>query len=270
MELSTRYSNLVDAKVRASLALKDGVIFNNRYEGDAKAGSVKVRKTGGASVQDYDKMNGVALTKGASEYITIVIDKDRAINEILDGYDAAAVTDDAIADRLDEAGYAMAYQIDVDGAVELCENGKALENTTPLTKSTVYEATVDARTALSEAGVPNDGLRYLVVTPAVYALVLKSPEFIKASDLGDKVVKTGAVGQISGFNVYESANLAEGVEFVAGHPKYATRVNEWAVDVHVQDLSGSGTYIGAAAVQGRKIYAHKVTNPDCILVKKNA
>ena len=76
MELSTRYSNLVDAKVRASLVLKDGVIFNNRYEGDAKAGSVKVRKTGGASVQDYDKMNGVALTKGASEYITITIDKD--------------------------------------------------------------------------------------------------------------------------------------------------------------------------------------------------
>ena len=154
MELSTRYSNLVDAKVRASLVLKDGVIFNNRYEGDAKAGSVKVRKTGGASVQDYDKMNGVGLTEGASEYITIVIDKDRAINEILDGYDAAAVTDDMIADRLDEAGYAMASQLDVDGAVELCANGKALENTTPLTKSTVYEATVDARTALSEAGVP--------------------------------------------------------------------------------------------------------------------
>ena len=33
---------------------------------------------------------------------------------------------------------------------------------------------------------------------------------------------------------------------------------EFAVPVHVQDLSGSGKYIGASAVQGRKVYDHKV------------
>ena len=40
--------------------------------------------------------------------------------------------------------------------------------------------------------------------------------------------------------------------------------------VHVQDLAGSGEYIGAVAVQGRKIYAHKVTKAKTILVKKKA
>ena len=34
-----RYSTMVDAKLRAVLVKKDGVIFNNRYEGDAKAGA---------------------------------------------------------------------------------------------------------------------------------------------------------------------------------------------------------------------------------------
>ena len=70
--------------------------------------------------------------------------------------------------------------------------------------------------------------------------------------------------------VFESANLDADVEFVAGHPDYATRVREWAVDVHKQDLAASGKYIGACAVQGRSVYAHKVTNPAAILVKKFA
>ena len=40
--------------------------------------------------------------------------------------------------------------------------------------------------------------------------------------------------------------------------------------VAVNDLKGSGTFIGACAVQGRKVYAHKVTKAETILVKKNA
>lgn len=267
MELSARYSNLIDDKLEITLVLRDGVIFNNRYEGDAKAGAVKVRKSGAATVQDYDKTNGVKPTTGASEYITITIDKDKAVNEIFDGFDAAAVTDDMVADRLDAAGYAMALTLDSDGAAELVAGGTAMADTAALTNKTVYGTIVDARTALSKIGVPATG-RYLIVSPETYALILKSDEFIPASQLGDAVKQTGAVGAILGFNIYESANLGTGVEFVAGHPNYATRVNEWAVDVHPQDLSGSGTYIGACAVQGRKVYAHKVTKPECILVKK--
>ena len=38
----------------------------------------------------------------------------------------------------------------------------------------------------------------------------------------------------------------------------------------VNDLKGSGSFIGAVAVQGRKIYAHKVTKAKTVLVKKKA
>lgn len=269
IETAVRYSALVDAKLRNDLVLKDGVIFNNRYEGDPKAGSVKVRKSGTATVQDYDKDKGIDMTSGDSAWITINIDKDKAINEIVDGYTAAAIPDGLIADRLDEGARGIAVALDVDGAVALVTEGTAMEDTTAITAANAYGIAVDARTAMSKAGVPNAG-RYMLVSPDAYAMFLKSPEFIKASQLGDAVVQTGAVGAIAGFNVYESANLGEDVEFVAGHPNYATRVNEWAVDVHVQDLSGSGRYIGASAVQGRKVYAHKVTNPEAILVKKSA
>ena len=76
MELSVRYSDLVDAKLRNELVLKDGVIFNNYYEGDPKAGAVKIRKTGKATVADYDRVEGTDLTSGASQWITVTIDKD--------------------------------------------------------------------------------------------------------------------------------------------------------------------------------------------------
>lgn len=279
MTLQERYSKLVDAKTRVQLQLKDGVVFNNRYEGDPKAGAVKVRKSGAATVVDYDKVNGVALTQGSSEFITITIDKDKAVNEIIDGYDAASVPDGLVADRLDSAGYGIALTVDTDGAVTLVNQGTALEDTAALTKSNIYGKVVDARTSMNKLGVPNDGLRYLLVDPDSMGFILKSDEFTPASDLGDASKSTGIVGRIAGFNVIESSNLGTKtvgtgdnattykVEFIAGHPLFATRVNEWAVPVHVQDLAGSGKYIGACAVQGRKVYGHKVTNPAAILVK---
>lgn len=40
-ELQDRYSKLVDAKLRATLVKKDGVIFNNRYEGNPNGDSIR-------------------------------------------------------------------------------------------------------------------------------------------------------------------------------------------------------------------------------------
>ena len=42
----------------------------------------------------------------------------------------------------------------------------------------------------------------------------------------------------------------------------------WGVDVHIQDLGGSGKYIGASAVQGRKIYGMKISKPQTVYVKR--
>lgn len=270
--LQERYSQLVDIKLRALLVKKDGVIFNNRYEGDPKAGKVKVpvRDTE-VTVAQYNKATGISATQGTTTYLDVPIDKDYAVNEIIDGYDASAVPDNLTADRLDSASYALALQMEKDATTVLESSATQYDDTTALTKDNIYEKIVGVRTSMSKANVPNDNRRWLLVTPDVYALVLTSPEFIKASDLGDAVVQTGAVGRIAGFNVYEDNTLAaESTEFIAGHPDWCTRVNEWQVPVHLQDVNGSGKYIGASAVQGRKIYAHKVTKASTLFIKKKA
>lgn len=262
-ELQERYSDLVLEKLRKSLVLKDGVIFNNDYEGDPTSGAVKivVRDTE-VAVSDYDKANGIAPTSGDTGYVLMPITKDKAVNEIVDGYDAEAVPDDLVADRLDSAGYSLAAQIDADGGRVLIAGSTAMGIPT-LTSSNIYDKIVDIRTAMNKANVPTDN-RYLLVTPDTMALILKSPEFIAASSLGDEVKQSGAVGRIAGFLVIEWNDTTANLAMIAGHPGFATRASEFFVPVHVQDLSGSGKYIGACAVQGRRVYDHKVTRSVAI------
>ena len=263
-EAQERYSDLVLAKLRAELVLADGFVFNNDYEGDPKAGAVKipVRDTE-VAVSDYDKANGLAPTNGSTSYTTLVIDKDKAVNEVVDGYDAASVPDKIVAERLDSAGYSLAAQIDTDGATVLIA-GSTVTNIASLTKDNIYSAIVDIRTAMSKAKIPDDGKRYLLVTPDTFALILKSPEFISASDLGDTVKQNGILGKIAGFLVKEWNDSTANLAMIAGHPKFATRVHEWQTPVKVQDLAQSGQFIGACAVQGRRIYGHKVLRQAAI------
>lgn len=257
-EHQERWSKLVLAKLRKELVLKDGVVFNNDYEGSPAAGVVKIpQRDEEVVVSDYDKANGITGTHGSTAYVNMPITKDKAVNEIIDGYDAKSVPDNLVADRLDSAAYSMAKQIDTDGGTTLLA-AATVDNETLLTKDNIYSAIVDLRTRMNKASIPNDGKRYLLALPDAMALILKSPEFISASSLGDEVKVTGAVGKIAGFLVIEWNDNTANLQMLAGHPRFATRAMDFAVDIHLQDLSGSGKYIGASAVQGRKVYDHKV------------
>ncbi len=263
-ESKTRYSDLVLAKLRSELVLSDGFVFNNDYEGSAVSGAVKIPvRDDEVAVSDYDRANGIQVTHGNTGYTTLLIDKDKAINELIDGFDAENVPDNLVADRLDSGGYAMAKQVDIDGGTVLL-SGAEVMNIGSLSKNTIYDYIVEIRKELSKANVPDDGKRYLLLTPEAYAHVLKCDEFTSASELGDSVKESGAMGKIAGFLVKEWNDSTPNLAMIAGHPRFATRAMEWAVDVHIQDLSQSGQYIGACAVQGRNVYGHKVLRSSAI------
>lgn len=265
--LQDRYSPIVDAKLRYSIVQKNGYIWNNKYEGDPKAGAVKipVRDTE-ATVVSYSKQNGAEKSYTAGDFITLAITKDKAVNEIIDGYDANAVPDNILADRLDSTGYSLALQMNADGTTELLDKATVVGQTTATSKTNVYERLVDLRTKLSKAKVPNDNRRFALVNPDTIAFIEKSAEFTSASALGDEVKQSGAIGRIAGFLIFEDATLPDNANIIAGHPDWCCRVEEWSVEPHVQDLNGSGTYIGASALQGRKIYDHLVTKSSAVVM----
>lgn len=259
-----RYASLVDAKLRDVIVQKNGYVWNNKYEGNPKAGAVRipVRDTE-AVAGDYTRDNatsGAALTQASGSYLTLAINKDVAVNEKIDSYSVDSVPDNIIADRLDSAAHSLSLRMNQDGTKELLK-AEIIASTAALTKDNVYAQFVDLRTALSREKVPTQG-RFALISPEVYALLLKSPEFVKASDLGDAVVQSGAIGQIAGFLLFEDTSLPAVVSVIAGHPNWCTRVDEWAVMPKVQSLDGSGNFIGEVAIQGRKIYGHKLTKPQ--------
>ena len=116
---------------------------------------------------------------------------------------------------------------------------------------------------MSKANVPRDN-RYLLATPDFYALLLKDKDhFVGSSNLSDEIKQTGAVGKIAGFTVYEWNDSTANLQFVCGHPKFATRVNEWSVPIKLEDLK-DGTHIGASWINGRQVYAHTVTRANAV------
>ena len=256
-QLQERYSELVLAKLRNELVLKDGVIFNNDFDGDPAAGAVKIpTRDDEVAAGDYDRASGLAPTTGNTAYTTLTIDRDKAVNEIIDGYEAAAVPDTLVAERLDSAGYSLGRAMDLDGAAELLAAGTVV-GVQAVDKDSVYGILVDQRTQMSKDNIPAIG-RYALCTPEVIAAVVRSPEFTQASNLGDEVKQSGAIGRIAGFNVIEFNDGTANLAVICGHPRFATRVNAWQAPVRLQSLDGSGKYIGASAVQGRMVYAHKV------------
>ena len=276
-----RYSQLVDFKLRNTLVTKDNLIFNNRYEGDPKAGKVKipVRDTE-VAVTAYDKATGATIAAGATTYFDLSIDQDEAVNELIDGFDAVSVPDGIVAERLDSAGYSLALSIDKKSieALEGATNATVSATKTACTASTAYKEALAAKKTLSRKGVPNDG-RFMIVSPEYLEVLMQDPLFVKQADLSQELVQQGVIGKICGFNVFESNNMdyenttrVDGkkttTEFICGHPNWCHRVMEWQVPAHIQDLNGSGKYIGASAVQGRKVYGIAVSKGETLYIKR--
>ena len=149
---------------------------------------------------------------------------------------------------------------------------------TAATEANAYKLALEAKRVLGRKGVPNAG-RFLIASPEYLEVLMLDEHFIKQGDLSQEMVQQGVVGRIAGFNVFESNNMdyesttrvsskKTTTEFIAGHPNWCHRVMEWQTAVHLQDLSGSGKYIGASAVQGRKVYGLKVSKPQTLYIKR--
>ena len=275
-----RYSSLVDEKLRATLVTKDNLIFNTRYEGDPKAGKVKVpvRDTE-VEVKKYNKQTGAAISSGSTNYFDINIDNDEAVNELIDGFDSASVPDGITAERLDSAGYSLALSMDTKSirALEQTDGITVATTKTAVTETTAYKAVLAAKRTQSRLGVPNDGKRWLIASPEFMEVLLTDDRFIKQGDLSQELVQSGVVGRIAGYNVFESNNtmfedttVVTGkkttTEFICGHPNWCHRVQEWSVPVGIKNLTND--YIGASAVQGRKIYGIGISKPQTVYVKR--
>lgn len=148
-------------------------------------------------------------------------------------------------------------------------NNLAAATTSPITASNAYSELLKATEYFGENKIPSGG-RIAFVTPAYYNFLKLDNSFIKASEIGQKMLINGQVGEVDGIKIVmvPSSYLPANTDFVVTHP---------AATVGAQKLEDYKTHdnppgINGWLVEGRKRYDAFVleNKKKAIYTRKNA
>lgn len=259
------WSSALLKALRDRLTYAQSGIINRNYEGDiARAGdTVHITSFADPAVRDYTKNGTItwdlltdatrALVVDQSDYFAFKvddIDKRQALGGFVEeasvgaAYNLAAEADDYVAGLM-VAAVPTANQVD---AVTL-----------PGTDGDAYSMLVDLRTVLSRSNTPDEG-RFVVVSPEIYAALLRDDRFIRADASGTTAgLRNGQVGRAAGFDVIESNRVPEaaGVQTVlAGHSMATTYAEQIS---SVEALRLENTF--GDGIRGLHLYGGLVVRP---------
>lgn len=272
-ELQERYAQTIIKLLRKKNPLR--LRAGRDYEGNPKAGAIKIpQRDTEVAVAAYDVVTGTPLTTGATVYRTVTVDKNYAVNELIDDYEAAAVPDNLIAQRLDSAAYNMESQTEADFIAELKTSGTESSNVTALVAATAYSSISTEVGQLLKLGIDPSTIT-VAITTDVETLLLTDEKYTNtASQIGAERAMSGVINRIRGAEIVRSdklglINTTNNVEFIAFSSDYAQAGDEWKVMPTINDLR-DGVHIGASALQGRDVYWNDVTRATGVRIKRDS
>lgn len=261
------YANEVLAIARAELNLYDD--FSEDYEKDEVTGQIMVpTRNGEVQVSDYDILNGIELTQSATDYLPLPIDKDYGVNELIDGYEAEAVPDNLVAQRIESAGYSIGMKKE-NMAIEALMKGTVSTDTAPLTLEDVYKKIVAEVKNMKKRNMKVASMR-IAVSADTEELLLTDEKFANSSStIGAELLREGVIGKIAGVPVKTNYLMGEDVEFVIYDKRFCQKYEIWKAEPTINPIQ-DGKHIKASALQGRQVGGLMVTNPLGVQIKKNA
>lgn len=267
-ERQERYANAIVKLMRPSLKIRS--TFARDYEGKPVAGAVKVpvRNTD-VAIKDYDVKSGVGLSQSATTYLNVAVDNHKAINELIDGYEAEAVPDNLVAQRLESGAYTIAKTLEADAIAQLLTG--TLSTQADCTADNVYSNIVKDIAILAKKGVPKERM-YVAIDYATETLLLTDEKYSNtASQIGAELAREGVVAKINGVKVIVqdlgTDSSEKPIEYIIYGIDWCQAIDEWMIAPTINDIK-DGEHIGASALQGRMVYADKVTNTKAVIVKK--
>lgn len=257
--------------MRPSLKIRN--TFSSDYIGNPTAGAVKVPvRSTDVSVRDYDVKNGIPLEQSTTDYLNIPINKNKGINELIDGYEASTVPDNLVAQRLESAAYSSALRLENDAiSALLAKNTPSLQD--DCTKTNVYENIVKDVSKVAKLGVDKNRM-YVAISYETENLLLTDEKYSNtASQIGAELAREGVVNKINGVKVITqdlgSDSTGKAIEYIVYATDWCQKIDEWKINPRIVDLtSGSSEYIGASALKGRFVYEDVVTDAKAVIVKK--
>ena len=259
------YANEVLAMAKSKVNIYDD--FSTDYEIDGATGQINVpTRSAEVTISDYDILNGVSLTQSATDYKVLPIDKNYAINELIDGYEAEAVPDNLRANRIEAAGYSLGLKKENMAISALVNGGTTSSDTTALTEADAYKKIAKEIANMKKRNMEVASMR-VVVNADTELLLLTDSKFANTSGtLGAELVREGVIGKINGVAVKPNYLLPEGVEFIIYDKRFTQKYEVWSVEPSIQDIK-DGKHIGASALQGRQVGGLMVTNALGVQVK---
>lgn len=261
------YANEVLAMAKSKVNIYED--FSTDYEIDGATGQINVpTRSAEVTISDYDILNGVELTQSATDYVALPIDKNYAINELIDGYEAEAVPDNLRANRIEAAGYSMGLKKENLAISQLVSKGTKSSDKTALTEADAYKKIASEIANMKKRNMEVSSMR-VVVSADTELLLLTDDKFANTSgQLGAELVREGVIGKINGVAVKPNYLLPENVEFIVYDKRFAQKYEVWSVEPSINNLA-DGKHIGASALQGRQVGGLMVTNPLGVQVKTN-
>ena len=234
--------------------------FSTDYEIDGATGAINVpTRSEEVTISDYDILNGVELTQSATDYVVLPVDKNYAINELIDGYEAEAVPDDLRANRIAAAAYSMGVKKENLAIAELVGKGTKSGDTAALTVEDVYAKLAKEISNMKKRGMKVDTMR-VIIDADTELLLLTDNKFANSSaNFGAELLREGVIGKINGVAVKPNYKLPENVEAIIYDKRFAQKYEVWSVEPSINDLA-DGKHIGASALQGRMVGGLMLTN----------
>lgn len=236
-------------------------LVNTNWEGEIQnAGdSVKITTPGNITVNDYS--GTVTYETPDSTQQTLLIDQDKYWAFEVDDADQVQANVNLIDVYTRRAAYALADKVDQNIASLYTDTGAttvALDISAG--SSGVRGALVDANKELDDNSVPRSG-RWLVVSPTVFAGIMKSSDYTPASELGDQLKVAGTVGMLEGFSIFISRNVQVSTQHkcLFGTQDAITFAGQL---VKTEALRRDAAF--KDAIRGRFVFGRKVVQPEAL------
>lgn len=271
------WSSRLQVNLHKALVFGAPNVINRDYEGEIQeaGNTVKIQSIGTVTVTDYVKNQDMASPQVLSDaQATLVIDQSKAFNFQVDDVDQAQAKPKFMNSAMGEAAYAIRNTADIfirdtmmadvsaANTVGTFDDSAVLLDTTGAAGTNAYERIVDLSVLLDENNVPEED-RWCIVTPWVEGLLLKDARFVSFGTPENKMALTnGRIGQVSGFNIYKSNNIARvtntktAFALMAGHGMATTFADQINKVVAYSPEKRFGD-----AVKGLHLYGAKVTRP---------
>lgn len=190
-----------------------GNLVNRDYEGEIKqcGSTVHINSIGNVTVSDYSRNTDIEdpeeLPLSAQ---TLDVDQAKYFNFQIDDVDAAQAAGDLMDKAMERSAYALNDVADA-YILEMLANGASSDNTIgedspiAITADNIYSYIVSLRLILDKSNAPHEE-RTIVLPPEVYALLLQDSRFVGPGNMGEEVARSGFIGRIAGFDIYESNN----------------------------------------------------------------